>query len=128
MLARNAVVFPQMAFGLVPKILNSINMVMPINIRFKMTDPIVFKFRYIQYILRRQTIRIHDTIRPYLGVDYPFQSLRFGVRQYLCVDFSITLKDTKYCDFPRSSATSYSSSIATKVAFIDFHLTREHLH
>jgi len=52
MLARTAIVFPQMALGLVAKIFNSVNVIMPINISFKLTDAIVFKFRDIQDVVR----------------------------------------------------------------------------
>ncbi|AMK11852.1 hypothetical protein AWY79_12380 [Pseudodesulfovibrio indicus] len=58
-----------MALGLVPKILNPVDVVVAIDILLKVIDSIVFKFRHIEDIVGRQPIRVHNTIGMYLGVD-----------------------------------------------------------
>jgi len=128
MLTGDAIVFPQVTLGLIPKILNAIDVVVTIDTPLQVIDSIVFKFRYIEYFVRRQTIRIHNAIWMHLGVDDFLQGLRFRVGQNLRVDSSIALQDAKYGDLTRSTSATNATPVTSKIAFIHFDLTGKHIH
>ena len=59
----NTVEFAHMALGLVPKILNPINVIFVVCKEFGMVDPKMMEIRYVQHIVAAPTIRINDAIR-----------------------------------------------------------------
>ena len=52
-----------MPLGLIPKVLNPIDVVMSISKQFGMVDPKVLKFRYIQHVISAPAILIDDASR-----------------------------------------------------------------
>lgn len=48
-----------MLFGLIPKILNSIDMIMSLAKEFTMVDAVVLKLIYIKYIVASKCVRIN---------------------------------------------------------------------
>ena len=63
MLTGNTVKFTHMPLGLVPEILDAINVVFLIGKQLRMIDPIVFKFADIQHVIASPAVRINDAIR-----------------------------------------------------------------
>jgi len=59
---RDAVKSPQMAFGLVPKVLNSIDMALPGNKMIGMVNPNMAKTRHIQCVVARKAVRINNAV------------------------------------------------------------------
>ena len=60
---RNTVEFSHMALGLVPKILNPVNVILLVCKELGMVDPEVMKIRYIQHVVAAPTVGINDAIR-----------------------------------------------------------------
>ena len=64
----NTVEFAHVALGLVPKILNPIDVIFLVCKEFGMVDPKVMEIRYVQHVVAAPAIRIYDAIRN----DFPF--------------------------------------------------------
>ena len=63
MLLGNAVKFAQMPFCLIPKVLNAVDVVLPVGKMCTMVDAQMVKLTDIQHIIALITIRIDDTVR-----------------------------------------------------------------
>ncbi len=59
----NTVEFAHMALGLVPKVLDTIDVVLLVCKEFGMVDPKVMEIRYVQHVVAAPTVRINDAIR-----------------------------------------------------------------
>ena len=59
---RNTVEFAHVALGLVPKILNSVDVILLVCKEFGVVDPEVMEIRYVQHIVTAPAIRIYDAI------------------------------------------------------------------
>ena len=59
----NTVEFAHVALGLVPKILDPIDVIFLVCKEFGMVDPKVMEIRYVQHIVTAPAIRINDAIR-----------------------------------------------------------------
>lgn len=60
---RDAVEPPQVAFGLVPKILNSIDVVLPIHEPIGVIGPHVMGVRNIQRTIEPESVRVYNAVR-----------------------------------------------------------------
>jgi hypothetical protein len=59
---RNTVEFAHVALGLVPQILNSVDVILLVCKEFGVVDPEVMEIRYVQHIETAPAIRIYDAI------------------------------------------------------------------
>lgn len=66
---RNAVKLSQMAFSLIPKILNSVNMVLFFCEVSTVIDTKMIKLTHIKHIIASVEISVHNTVQalPFLG-------------------------------------------------------------
>ena len=62
MLLRNAIETAQMAFGLVPEILDPINVISSIRKPLSMVNPMMLKDRNIQHIVGGKSVGIDDAV------------------------------------------------------------------
>lgn len=69
MLLGNTVQFAQMPFCLIPKVLNAVDVVLPVGKMYTMVDAQMVKLTDIQHIIALITIRIDDTVRRDLLTD-----------------------------------------------------------
>jgi hypothetical protein len=67
MVLGNTVKFAHMALGLVPEILDPIDVIMGLCKPLRMVDPIVFECADIQRIVPPSTVRIDNAVRLYLA-------------------------------------------------------------
>ena len=66
---QDTVEFAHMAFGLVPKILNPIDVVLLVCKEFGVVDSKMFKVRNIQHVVGLPAVRIDNAVRNDLAVD-----------------------------------------------------------
>ena len=59
---RNTVEFAHVALGLVPKILDPVDVILLVCKEFGVVDPKVMKIRYVQHIVTAPAIGIYDAI------------------------------------------------------------------
>ena len=60
---RNTVEFAHVALGLVPEILNPVDVIFLVGKELGMVDPKVVEIRYIQHIVSAPAIRINNAVR-----------------------------------------------------------------
>ena len=89
---RHTIKFAQMTLGLVPKILDPIDVIFGIHEGFGMVDPVVFEITDIEHIIATSVIRIDDAIGYNFAGHDRHQRLTRRIRNDLCIDSSATLK------------------------------------
>jgi hypothetical protein len=67
---RNAVVTPHVSFGLVPKVLDAIDMIVRIGEELRVIDQVMMELRDIQHNECPEAIGVDDTIRSNILSDY----------------------------------------------------------
>lgn len=120
MVFRNAIVLTQMSFGLIPKILDPIDVIMFVRKMRTMVNAIVLELRHIQGIVGTIKVRIDNTIRHHLFSDDGQKSLRFGIRDHLRVDLAAALQNAEDGHLAGSSPASFAFAPAPKVGLINF--------
>ena len=75
-----------MVFGLIPKILNPINMIFLIRKQFCMVNAIMLKVRNIKHVIPPPAVQINDAIGNYFVFDYEKQRRRRGILDDLFID------------------------------------------
>src|SRR5882762_831610 len=114
-----------MPLGLVPEILDAVDVVFPVGKQFGMVDPVVFETGNIQHIVRTEGIGIHDAIGNDLVFQDGLQGLALHIGNNLCIYLAATLQKPEYRHFPRSSSPSLALTPATKVALVYLDLTAQ---
>ena len=92
MLLRNTVKFAHVTLGLVPEILDTVDVVVSICKQDRMVDAVVLEGADIERIVASPTIRIDDTIGHNFALNYGHQSITFGIRNDPRVNLSASLK------------------------------------
>ncbi len=70
----NTVEFAHVALGLVPKILNPVDVILLVCKEFGMVDPKVMEIRYVQHVVTAPAIRINDAV----GNNFTFDDWQQG--------------------------------------------------
>ena len=65
----DAIVTAEMPLGLVPKVLNPVDVVAILSEQFRVIDADVMEVRDIKNIIGLEAIRIDDAVRPYLALN-----------------------------------------------------------
>ena len=68
MLFGNTVKFTHMTLGLVPEVLNAIDVIVAISEKLGIVDPKVVKVQHIQHIIASPTVGVNDAIRDHLAL------------------------------------------------------------
>ena len=88
----HAIKFTQIAIGLVPKMLDSIDTIFSIRKSFVMTDPVLLEITNIKNITTTPYIKIDDAIGQNFTSHYGNQCLARDTGDDLCVNLSTMLK------------------------------------
>lgn len=91
MLFRDTVEFTHMTLGLVPEVLDTVDMVSTLGKEFRMVDPEVFERANVQRVIAPPTIRIHDAVWCHFALDNRHKRLARGVWDDPRVNFSALL-------------------------------------
>ncbi len=65
----NTIEFAQIAFGLVPEVLDLVDMIVTVGELFGMIDTNVREIGYVQHIIAPPAVRIDDAVRDYLSLN-----------------------------------------------------------
>ena len=125
MVFRYAVEFPHVAFRLVPKILDTVDVVLFVCKQFRVIDPHMTEIGDIEGVVAGPGIRVDDAIGQDHAVYDRYQGLCAGVGDHLRVDLAATFEDTEDGDLAGSATASLSLTLAAEVAFVDLDLTGE---
>ena len=116
----NPVICAQMAFRLIPKVFDAIDVVRLVRKELPVIDSIVLKLGHIQGIVGTIIVRIDNTSRHYLLTDDGQKGLRLGIRNHLRGDLASTLQNAEDGHLARGATPSLSLASAPKVGLINF--------
>ncbi len=88
----NAIVFAQVAFSLIPKVFDAIDVIVFVRKELTMVNTIVLKLGYVQGIVGTIIVCIDNTIRHARLADDRQKRLRFGIRNHLGIDLPTPLQ------------------------------------
>jgi len=114
-----------MALGLVPEILNPVDMVLPVNEPLRMVNPDVVKVRDVQRIIAPEGVRVHDAVWHDHALHDGQKRRASSVRNHDRVDPSSTLQQAENRNFTGSTSASFAFPDSVEIALIDFNLTIE---
>lgn len=121
----DAVESSKMTFRLVPKILNPIDVVLPIHETFGVIDPDVVEVRDVQRIITLEGVCVHDAVRQDHALHDGDKRRASGVGDHDREDPSTTLQQAENRYFASSSATTFAFPDSSEIALIDFNLSVE---
>jgi hypothetical protein len=122
MFSGNAVVAAQMAFCLVPKILDPIDVIMTFGKALSVINPVMLKFGNIKLIIGFIPIGIDDTIGLHMLPDEADQRLRGAVHWHCGMHLTGTLEQAKGQRLARSTSTPFAFADTAKIALINLDL------
>ena len=119
----NSIVSAKMTLGLVPEVLDAINMATLINKRLVVVDPMVMELGHIQHVVGSIGVSVDNTVRLQPLANDPCERRRLGVGDNRGVDMFTTFKQTEDRDLPGSASPPFSFAHAAEVTLVDFDLT-----
>jgi hypothetical protein len=120
MLPWDTIKFSHVSFCLIPKVFNTVNVIMFFGKKGAVIDSEMFEFRDVQCIISTPTIGVDNTVRLNLFADYRHERIRFCIKNNLCVDLPSALQKTKNGHLSSSASTPFSFTRSTKITFIQF--------
>lgn len=115
----------EMALGLVPEILNPVDVVLPVNKPLRMVDPDVVEVRDIQRIIAPEGVRVHDAVWHDHALHDGQKRRASGVRNHDRVDPPSTFQQAENRYFASSTSAPFAFPDFSEIALIDFNLTVE---
>ena len=115
----------EVALGLVPKVLNPIDVVLPVHEPFRVIDPHMVEVRDIQRIIASESVSVHDTVRQDHTLHDGEKCRAPGVWDHDRINPPSTLQQAENRDFPCSTSTALAFPDSSEVALINFNLTVE---
>lgn len=112
-----------MPLGLIPKVLNSVDVVLPVNESLRMVDPDVVEFGDIQGIVAVQAVGVHDAIRLDHLLHDRHERRGADVGYHHREHLSATLKQAENRYFPSGTSPTLAFANTAEIALVDFHLT-----
>ena len=118
-----SVVAAHVSLGLVPKVLNAVDMAFLFDECFRMIDADVMELRDIQHIVGSETVGVDNAVRLDAIPNNSQQSLCLGILDHHCIHLTATLEETEDGHLTGCPSPSLAFSNASEVALIDFDLT-----
>jgi len=119
----DAVETSQVALGLVPEILDAIDVVLPVHEPLGMIDPYMVEVRDIQRIIALESVRVDDAVRQDHTLHDGEKRRASGVGNHDRVDPSTALQQSENRDFSGSTSATFAFPDPSEVALVDFNLT-----
>lgn len=119
MLFRDAVVFAQIAFGLVPEILYAVDVILAFGKDVAVIDAAVMEQRDIENIVAGVAIGIDDGIRQDALLHGIQEGIGCRVGDHLRVDFPAALQDAEHRNFSCRAPATLAFADAAEITFIN---------
>jgi len=123
---RDAVKFAHVSFGLVPKILDAVDVIVGVRELFRMVDAQVLERRGIQDIVPAPAVAVDDTVRDDLALDDGIERRGGGIRDDLGIDLATPFKQAKHGGLVRRAPSAPALPVAAEATLIDLHFPAKH--
>jgi hypothetical protein len=126
--AWDAVEAAQMTLGLVPEVLDAVDVVVPVGKALAVIDTVVLEAGDVDGVVGSPTVGVDDGVGQDLGAHDRQERLAGSVGDHLGVHFAATLENAKDRNLPGSASTPFAFAHATEVTLVHFKLAdfREH--
>lgn len=124
MLPGDAVVAPQMPFGLVPEIIDSVDVVALVGEQFGVVDPHVMELGDIEHIIAAKGIGIDHAAGSDLLADDRNKRVGTGICDDRDIDLALPLQEPEHRHLASSTASALALAVTAKVALINLDFTR----
>lgn len=122
----NTVVFSEVTLGLVPEILDAVDMSMLVGHELlEVIDPMVMEAGDIENVVDAEGVGEDDGIRHHLACDDGQNGFLSSIRDHSGIHLAPALEYAEDGDFADSAAATLSLAGATEVRFVDFDLAVE---
>ena len=91
MLSGNAVKAAHVALGLVPEVLDSVDVILLVGEEFRVIDTLVMEVRHVERVVGFKAVRVDDAVRRDFVLDDVHQRLARCVRDDRCIDLAAAL-------------------------------------
>lgn len=118
----DAVETSQMTLGLVPEVLDSVDVILPVGEQLGVVDAQVFKLRDIEHVVGAQRVGVDNRVWSHMLLDDGKQRGRLGVRNDGGIDLAFSLQQAENSDFTRCTAPPLSLTMASEVALVGLDL------
>ncbi len=119
----NAVEPSEVALGLVPEVLDPVDVVVLIGEQPRVVDAGVMEARHVKRVIAPEAVRVDDAVGQDHALHDGKKRVGAGVGYHYRVDPASTLEQPENGDFPGCSTPSLAFSDAAKVTLIDFNLS-----
>jgi len=115
----------QVSFGLVPEVLNPIDMVVSVGKALRVVDANMVKIRDIQGIVAREPVGVDDAVRE----NHPYhdrkQGVGAGIGNHHRKNPTSTLQQPENWNLSCRTASTFSFPGASEIALVNFHFASE---
>lgn len=121
MVARDAVVLAQAPRGLVPEVLDAVDVsLVPRREALGVIDPVMLETRHIQDVVAAKRVGVDDRVQFHLVLRDLQQRQRLRIRDHRRIHLSATLEDTEHRHLARSTAPSAALARPAEVVLVQF--------
>lgn len=124
---RDAIVFAQHPFGLVPEVLDAVDMASATRELHGVVDAHMAELAHVQRIVAAEAVGVDPAVRCYFPLDYRHQRGGFGVVHDLGIRLPTTLEQAEHEHLAGGAATALALADAPEVALVQFDGAIEHL-
>ena len=117
----NPIVFAQHPLGLIPKVLDAIDVIAALGELCRVIDPNVVELAHIQRIVAAETVGVDHTVRRHFPLDYRHQRGGTGIVDYLGIHLAAALEQAEHNNLAGRSATTLALADAAEVALVQLH-------
>jgi hypothetical protein len=121
----DAVEAAHMTLGLIPEVLDAVDVVLLIGEQFGVVDAVVLETRYVEHVVGAEGIGVDDAVGHDLVLDDGLQGLALGVGDDLGIDLAAAFEQAKHRNLAASPATALALAMASEVALVDFDLAEQ---
>ena len=122
-LSGNAVVATQVAFRLVPEILDAVDMVLPVGEELRVIDPHMVEIGDVELVIGSEAVSIDHAVRLHFTGNNGDQRVGSRIPHRQDKDTTAALQKTEHRDLARCAPTALSLPYSAEIAFIDFDLS-----
>lgn len=121
----NTVESPHVPLGLVPEVLDAVDVVFLIGEQLGVVDAVVLEVGHVEHVVGAQRVRVDDRVGHDLHVDDGLQRRSLHVRDDLGIDLATAFEQAKHRNLAAGTASALALARPAEVALVDLDLAEE---
>ena len=124
-LSGNSIEWAHVSFGLVPEVLNAVDVIGLISKELRVVNAQMTELRDIQCIIRSEAVSVDDRIRFDFVSNDRKKRCRWGIWDDCNVNAAISLQKPKNRNFARGAVSTLAFAGSAKIALVNLNLARQ---